>query len=144
MTSITSANAVIQIAVDVVFPTPQQLQGFTTDNIYDAPSYKPTEVQMGVDGHQSAGFIYSSKEVSYDLQADSLSNLFFDVWVQAMEAAEDVFTASGIILLKSVGTKFTMINGSLTGYTPIPSAGKLLKPRKHAITWERIIQAPSG
>lgn len=139
--SITSANAIIQIAVSVIFPTPQQLQNFSTDNIYDAPSIAPNQVQMGVDGFQSAGKVFVSVPISYDLKADSQSNDFFDTWFSQEEAAQETFTANGLMVLKSVGKKFTLRNGSLTGYVPIPPGGKVLGSRRFEITWEKIIPA---
>jgi hypothetical protein len=139
--SITSANAIIQIAVSVIFPTPQQLQNFATDNIYDAPSIAPNQVQMGVDGFQSSGKVFVSVPISYDLKADSLSNDFFDTWFSQEEAASETFVANGLMVLKSVRKKFTLQNGSLTGYTPIPPGGRVLGPRRFEITWEKIIPA---
>jgi hypothetical protein len=138
--SITSANAIIQISVSVIFPMPQQLQKFSTDNIYDAPAIAPNQVQMGVDGFQSAGKVFVSVPVSYDLMADSPSNDFFDAWFSQEEAAQ-TFAANGLMVLKSVGKKFTLVNGTLTSYTPIPPGGKVLGPRRYEITWNKIIPA---
>ena len=44
--SLTSANAVITLSVAIVFPTPQQIQKFSTDNIYEAPAIAPNQVQI--------------------------------------------------------------------------------------------------
>jgi hypothetical protein len=129
--------------VAIVFPTPQQIQKFSTDNIYEAPAIAPNQVQMGVDGFQSAGKVFVSRPVSIDLMADSPSNDFFDTWFSAEEAASETFAANGQILLKSVGKKFTLVNGSLTSYTPLPPGGRILGPRRYEITWERIIPASS-
>lgn len=139
--SLTSANCVLQLAIAVIFPTPQQIQQFTTDNIYDAPSVRPTIVKMGVDGKQSSGFVFVSKEVTIDLMPNSPSNDIFDTWATQMEANEDVYECSGLITLKSTGRKFTLIDGSLTMYTPLPGAGQVLKDRKYGITFGKIIPA---
>ena len=141
--SLTAANAVITLSVAIVFPTPQQIQKFSTDNIYEAPAIAPNQVQMGVDGFQSAGKVFVSRPVSIDLMADSPSNDFFDTWFSAEESASETFAANGQILLKSVGKKFTLVNGSLTSYTPLPPGGRVLGPRRYEITWERIIPASS-
>lgn len=141
--SITSANSIIQIGVSVVFPTPVQLQGYTTDDIYGVNAIKPNETKMGVDGKQSAGKIWQSIVVAYHLQADSPSNDFFDEWKQAEDAAVDTFSASGLIVLPSIAKKFSLLNGSLTNYTPIPPAGTTLKERMFEITWERVQPAVS-
>src|SRR5215467_3829241 len=98
--SLTSANAVITLSVAIIFPTPQQIHKFSTDNIYEAPAIAPNQVQMGVDCFQSAGKVFVSRPVSIDLMADSPSNDFFDTWFNAEEAASETFAANGQILLK--------------------------------------------
>jgi hypothetical protein len=139
--SITSANAIIQIGVAIVFPTPQQMQGFTTDDIYGVGAIKPNEVKIGVDGNMSAGKIWQLIPITYHLQADSPSNDFFDAWKQAEDAAVDTFIANGLIVLPGLGKKFTLFRGSLTNYIPVPPAGNVLRERAFEITWNKVFPA---
>lgn len=141
--SITSANSILQLGAAVVFPTPLQIQGFTTDDIYGVGAIKPNDVKMGVDGIMSAGKIWQAVPITYHLQADSISNDFFDQLKQAEDAAVDTFRLFGIIVLPSISKKFTLQNGALTNYTPVPPAGTLLRERAYEVTWERIIPAPA-
>lgn len=142
MGSITSANAVLMLSVPPLFPIPQQIQGFATDDIYDVPQIKSVEVMMGVDGVLSAGFVYIQIPQTITLQADSPSNSFFDTWWTQMQAAQDAYEASGLIRLPSISTKFTQTTGFLTGYKPVPAGKKTLQPRTYEITWARISPAP--
>lgn len=142
MTSITSANAVLMLAIPPLFPVPQQLQGFAADDIYDIPQIRSVEVMMGVDGLLSGGFVYVEIRQEISLQADSASNLVFDTWWTQMQAAQDVYVANGIIQLPSIATKFQMVRGFLTGYKPSPGAKKVLQPRRYEITWESVAPAP--
>ena len=143
MGSLTAANAVLMLSVPPLFPIPQQLQGFTADDVFSLSSVRPTEVLMGVDGVLSGGFVWVPKPMQIMLQADSASNDLFDVWSQQQESTEDVYPASGIVILKSIGTKFVMTTGFLTEYKPGPDAKKLLQSRRYEITWESVIQAPA-
>lgn len=140
--SITSANAVLMLSIPLLFPIPQQLQGFATDDIYDVPQIKSVEVQMGVDGVLSGGFVHTQITQSITLQADSVSNDIFDTWWTQMQAAQDTYEANGIIQLPSIGTKFAQTKGFLTGYKPLPAGKRILQPRTYEITWERIAPAP--
>lgn len=140
--TITSASAVFMLAVTGVFSTPQQLQGFGPDEVSDAEVLKSAEVQMGVDGVMSAGFVYVPVVQSVTLAASSASNALFDAWWAAMQTAAEAIFANGTITFKSVGTKWIGINGILTGYPIMPNAGKLLKPRKFEISWNQLIPAP--
>lgn len=140
--SITSANAILTLGVTIVFPTPQQIQQFATDDIYGVSPQKPNETKMGADGFQSAGKIWQSIPITYHLMADSPSNDFFDSWKQAEDAAIDTFQANGLIVLPGIAKKFTLFNGALTNYTPLPPAGTTLKERSYEITWNRVFPAP--
>lgn len=142
MASITAANAVLMLAVPPLFPIPQQIQGFAADDVYDIPQIKSVEVMMGVDGILSGGFVFVQIPQEITLQADSLSNLFFDTWWTQMQAAQDVYVASGTIKLPGIATKFTQLTGYLTGYKPAPGAKRVLQPRKYEITWARIAPSP--
>ena len=59
MPSITSANAILTLAIPLLFPTPVQLQGFAADDVYDIPRIKSVETLMGVDGVLSGGLFLS-------------------------------------------------------------------------------------
>lgn len=142
--SITSSNAILTISQPILFPTPVQLQGFGADDVYDVDAIKSVEESMGVDGVLSFGFVFVAVPQNITLQADSASNDFFDtLWTQ-MQAAQEVYPVNGIIILPGIATKFTMINGGLTGYKPAPDAKKTLQPRRYQITWNRIFPQPSA
>lgn len=140
--SITSANAVLTLAVDSVFNTPQRLQGFAADDIYDTDTIDPAETVMGVDGVLSAGFVYVPVKQNFALQADSPSISLFDQWYAAQQAAVDIFRASGVIRLPAVGKSYTMNGGVLTGYKSMPDGKKILQPQRFSITWASIVPAP--
>lgn len=144
MGSITAANAVLMLAVPPLFPVPQQIQGFSTDDVYNIPQIKSVETMMGVDGVLSGGFVYVQIPQEITLQADSASNRFFDTWWAQMQAAKDIYAAAGLIQLPSVLTKFIQTKGFLTGYSPAPQAKKVLQPRRFEITWESILPAPTS
>lgn len=143
MASITGANSVIMISIPLLFPIPQQLQGFAVDDVFDTDALESAETQMGVDGNLSAGFVYVPVKQNYSLQADSPSNFIFDTWWATQQQARDLFQANGVVLLTAVGSKWTMRKGFLTTYMPIPAVKKLLQPRKHTITWQSVVPSPA-
>lgn len=136
MSSITGANAIIMLSIPGLFTTPQQLQGFAADDIFDTDALASTEVLMGVDGKMSAGFVFVPMVQNYSLQADSPSCRLFEQWWAFQQEARDVFRANGIVVLTAVGSKWTLRNGALTGFSPIPGVKKLVQPRRFTITWE--------
>ena len=141
MASISSANAILQILVDTVFPVPIQLQGFSADDIFTTNPLESAETLMGVDGILSGGFVFVPVKWEVSFQADSVSNSVFDQWYQSEQAVKDVFQAQGALWLPSIGTKWALNNGFLTTFHAIPDARKVLQPRRNAITWESVSPA---
>lgn len=139
--SITSANAIFTLVIASVFPVPVQLQGFSADDIFSTDPLEAAQIQMGVDGILSGGFVYNEVKQSITLQADSKSNQLFDAWYAAQLVAQDVFEAQGFVNLKAISKKYAMARGFLTSYPPMPDGGKVLKPRKFGITWNSISPA---
>lgn len=142
MGTITAADAVLTLAVLPLFPIPQQIQGFSTDDVYDIPSIRSAETAMGVDGVLSGGFVYSAIVQEIVLRADSASNNVFDTWWRQMQATKAVYTATGLIKLPAIATKFAQRKGFLTGYK-LPGAKRTLTDRRYEITWERIQPSPT-
>lgn len=142
MGNITSANAVLMLSIPSLFNVPQQIQGFATDDIYDIPSIRSAEVQMGVDGVLSAGFVFTQIPQTIILQASSESNLLFDTWWLSSQDAKNAYPANGILQLPSISTKIVQTKGFLTGYKPAPAGKRVLQPRTYEITWEKIAPAP--
>ena len=140
--SLTSANAIITLAIGTVFPIPVQIQGFAADDIFSTPAIKSAETLMGVDGKLSAGFVFVPVEQEFMIQADSPSNLVFDTWHALQQTTSELFAATGLIVLQGISTSWILNNGYLTSYPPLPDAKKLLQPRRYGITWESVSPAP--
>jgi hypothetical protein len=138
---ITGANAVVMLSQAILFPVPQQLQGFATDDIYEFDEIESVETQMGVDGVLSAGFTFKPQPQSIMLQADSSSNDMFDIINAQQIATRQVYPLNGLVSIPSIGKKFLQTNGFLTGYK-LPGVKKLVGPRRYRITWNLVLPAP--
>lgn len=140
--NITSANAVLLLSVPDVFPAAVQLQGFSTDDIFDTPSVKAGETRMGVDGILSAGFTFSPTPQNYTLEGNSPSVDFFEQWYAAEQAqGGEKFFANGTVQLPAIGKSYKMTNGVLIDYSPMSDGKKTLQPRKFGIVWETVTAA---
>ena len=139
--TITAANAIFMLGITSLYPVPQQLQGFSAEDVFDTESVEPAEVQMGVDGHLAAGFKYVPIKQNITLMADSASNDIFENWYRSQRAQKDLYVANGSVVLPAVGKAYTMTRGILTAYNPIPDVKALLQARKFTITWESVSPA---
>lgn len=140
--TLTAANSSITLTVLSVFPIPQQLQGYATDDIFSVESVTPIETMMGVDGILSAGYAPAAKVMTIALQADSDSNAIFENWMAAQDVTKEAIQAMGVVTLPSIGRSYTCIRGFMTGYPPIATGARILQPRRYTITWQSIIAAP--
>ena len=137
-TTITSANSVFTIVIPGLFPAPVQLLGYASDKAFTTEAVDLAEVQMGVDGRMTAGYVPNPVKQTITLQADSPSKDIFTAVIQAMKTAREVFYISGSISLPSTGESFTLTRGILTNTKQIPDAQKVLQPMDFVITWESV------
>jgi hypothetical protein len=142
MGTITAANSVYMLAVAGLFPTPQQLQGFSADAAFDTDASEPAEVVIGVDGKMSAGFVPFLTRQTISIMSDSASSLLFEDWLAAQKAAREVFLANAVITLPSVNRAYVLTQGVLTSIVSIPGTRKVLQARNFIITWADINPVP--
>lgn len=140
--TLTGANSVLLLGVTGLIDVPQQIQGFATDDVYDVDAIDSAETVPGVDGKLSAGWVYTPIRQGYTLQADSDSIEFFETLYSAEQQVREIYRLFGSIYLPSVQRNYTMTRGVLTNYNPVPTAKKLLQPRKFFIVWEAITAGP--
>ena len=140
--SLTAANAVLMLSVPPLFPIPIQLQGFAADDVYDVDAVRRAETLMGVDGVLSGGFVWEEVKQTIVFQGDSPSVAIIDQWDQAQLALEDVFNANMSVLLTGVQTMWVCRKGFLMSWAPLPSAKKLIQPRRLMIAWNTTSPAP--
>jgi hypothetical protein len=142
MTTLTNANSVLMLAVGGIFPVPQQLQGYATDDMFAAADVSPAEAVMGVDGRLSGGFTPYPTLLDITLQADSPSIFIFDTWSTAQLTAREIFIAAMTVALPGTGQKYALSRGILTSASPMPVGKKILQPRKWTITFQDCSPAP--
>lgn len=141
--TITAANAVFQLILLEVFGgAPQTLQQYAADAAFDSEELAPTITEMGVDGFMAIGYNPQPFVQGISLQANSSSGVVFDEWSNFQRLTQEAISAQGFIILPGIKKKFTLINGALTGYVPVPSVGRMLQARKFKITWGNYLPVP--
>lgn len=140
--TLTSANAIILISVQGLYPAAQRIQGFSADDIFDTDAIQPAETSMGVDGRLSAGFVPVSTKMNITLQADSLSIDLFETWLQTEKALREKLVANGVVVLPSVQKKYQMTRGFLLSVPQTPAMRKSAQPRRFTLEWENVSPSP--
>ena len=136
MATLTSANSEFVLTIPDVFAAPVIIQGYATDDAFGSEDVSPVEAKIGVDGRKSSGFTPYLVKMLIHIQSDSPACDIFDQWNGALIAAQDDLTASGSIWSPSLGKAWTLNNGSLTRFKPVPDAKKIFEARTFEITWE--------
>lgn len=136
--SITSVTAALFLIIPGVYGTPQRIQGFSTDDMFDLDARPVAETRMGVDGRMSAGYTLHPRKMKIKLEADSASQQVFDDWASAQDSLQDVILAYGTVVLEANGTEYVLTKGALTSYPDMPGAKKTLQPQTYEITWESV------
>lgn len=142
MSTLTSANSVLMIGIANLYNVPVQIQGFSTDDAFATGDVDTAEVMMGVDGRLSAGFTPYTVSLDINLQADSISNLIFDSWIQAEAVSREKYVANASILIPGTGFLYVFTRGFMTNVSVMPAAKKILQARKFSLAFEKLSRAP--
>lgn len=143
VTFITAADAVVVLSAPPIFPIGQLIEGFAPDDVFEVPSRRLAQVEMGVDDTMAMGFIYQVQPWNFTLQSGVPSIGFFDGVAAAGEAAGTVFLLQGEVTLPSSGQSWTLQNGVLVDYSPAPNVGQVQRPRKFGCVWQKVIVNPA-
>lgn len=143
MATLTTANSSLALQVRGLFPTPQVIKGYATDDSFAVEDVSAVETYMGVDGLMSAGYVPQPTVLTIMLQADSPSTAMFDAVISAQQAGREAFIFDGVIILQGTSEKYVFTKGWMTNHTPMSTAKKTLQARKFTITFESSTKAPS-
>lgn len=136
---ITSSNSTVALSIPNLIPTAEIIQQFASDEMFDVEDIEIAEVLMGIDGNLSGGKVYVPIPITFNLQADSKSIPIFETWYSAMAPLGAPILPSQLLLtVRATGAAYMLTNGIMTTYSPAPSAGKTLKPRKFKVVYEAI------
>lgn len=141
MRTLTTANSVLSLSCPTLGIAAVQIQGFATDDAFDSPDVKPVEAIVGVDGQKSSGFVAYLVMFKFVLQATSPSIDVMDAIQEGIQALGDDVEINVSLESPALGKLWTMQNGSLTSYKPLPQGKKLLGPQSYEVTFERVISS---
>jgi len=139
---ITVADVIITLTAPPIFVSPQQIQGFAEDRVFNVPRQRIAVTRRGVDGVMAAGFIFIKQPWSFMLLPSSPSCDVFDTVVQGQKALKTTVFWNGFITAPSIGRSWIMTNGTLTDYSPAPDAGQVFENREFGLEWQDVIPVP--
>lgn len=137
---ITSANAVVILTVDDIYPNGIQLQNFATDSSFAVDDSTLAEARMGVDGHLSAGYTPAPRTVTISLEAGSPSVEQLNNLAENMQLNMAVRKCQLQITIPSRGKEYTLKNGVMLTAHTIPDGKKVLDPTN----WQFIFESCSS
>lgn len=135
--TITSANSILILGIASYVPL-AQIKGFASDKAFVTDQMDLAEVQMGIDGRMTAGYIPRPVKQTITLQGDSPSKDLFVAMIQTIKSLRDVVRITGTLTLPSTGESFALTGGVLTSVKQIPDAQSVLQPLDYVITWESV------
>jgi hypothetical protein len=143
MSTLTTANSSMSLQVRNLFPVPQIIKGYATDDSFAVDDVDPAETYMGVDGQLSGGYVPYSTKLTMTLQADSASTAMFETVLAAQVAAKELYIWDGVIIIQGTGQKYNFTKGFLRTASPMPGSKKVLQPRKFMIEFEQCTPSPA-
>jgi hypothetical protein len=140
--TLTTANSAFTLAARGIFPVPFRLEGYATDDSFAVDDVTPGEIQMGVDGFLSAGYIPYVTQITFMFQATSPSIAYLDSIIAQQKAQREMVIFDGTGFLQGTEQKYAMTNGYLISFTPANTGKKVLQPRKFTFAFQNFDPAP--
>jgi len=125
--TLTTANSVLAMTTEALFPQAQRLQGYGADDAFDFESVQNGEYSMGIDGTLSAGFVFNEIPFNITLQADSASLTLFEQIYQYEQTNRTKLGQNLTITLPAVSKRYDLTTGFMRRYKA-PSGKKILQP----------------
>lgn len=136
--TITSVGVQFYLSVATIYPQMTLIQGFTADDVTDTDSVTTAVTTKGVDGRLSVGFVPFEINQNITLQADSLSNDFFENIIEYEKAAQEKYIMTGLIIVPATGRQYSLTRGVLKNIPVTPAIRATVQPRRYTITWESV------
>lgn len=141
MANITAADSIYTITIDLIYPTPQALQGYMADAAFASDAVEQAQVVMGVDGRMSHGWVPNPTVQTVSIMPDSPSQGLFENWIQAQQTSRQILVANATIIIPGIGRAYTLTRGVLTQGKIMPDVNRVLAGTPFQITWERVTSA---
>lgn len=126
MNDITSANSVIVLTCDDLYPAGVQIQNFSADQSITQDDAEIAATEMGVDGAMAAGWIPSIKSVTLSIQASSPSCEVFDTIYKAAQTNRSLYRLGMTVSIPSTGKTVTYKGGVLKNWKLLPDHNQTL------------------
>jgi|SRR5271157_6485724 len=133
--TITSASATFQITIAQVYPQGITLFGFGVDDAFIAEMADSAETQIGVDGYGVAGWRPREVPMTVRFLASSPSVVVFENWDASESQINDKLFASAIILMPTIGRKYSCSYGVLQRSSSMAEVRRVLANREWRINW---------
>lgn len=138
MASITSANSNFTVKIADLFPGPNKLQGYATDDAWDTEDVELAEVSIGVDGEKSEGYVFSLVTMVVHFAASSTSLDLFDEILRQSKANKQTYRLDGQLIVPATSKVYDCVNGTVTRGKVMPDGKRVLQPRTFTIVWQSI------
>ncbi|WP_313687902.1 phage tail fiber protein [Pantoea sp.] len=136
--TITSADCTINLTVTNLYPSGFAMQEFEAQNIFDMGDTEVAETLRTADGKLVGGFVFGDLPWTFHLMPSSPTRAYLDTWFLTQRTSLAIFRCNGVIILPSLGKKYTLTNGILKNWKVMPSAARVLQPMAGLIEWESI------
>lgn len=135
--TLTTANSVLAMTTEALFPAAQILSGYAADNAFEPDAVENGEYSMGIDGRLSAGFVYNEIPFTLTLQADSESLKLFEQIYQYEVSNRTKLVNNLTVTLPSLRRRYDLKNGFMRSYKA-PAGQKILQPGVVAFVFARM------
>lgn len=138
MNDITSANSVVVLTCEDLYPAGIQLENFSADQSITQADEEIASTRMGVDGYMSAGWIPTIKSITVSLEPSSPTIEVFDTIYKAQRTAKAPYRLNLSVAVPATGKSLTYKNGVLKNWKLLADHKQVLDPISATMEFESV------
>lgn len=133
-------NSVLVLGAGDLLPN-QPIIGWSPDDFFSTAEVSNNITQMTLDGFLTYGWVPVEMGFDVMLYAASPSNAFFDTIWNNQNLTQSSIRIDGNCTTP-LGIHYTLTNGVMKSYTPIPAAKKTFQSRSFKLVFQSIVGFP--
>lgn len=139
-TGLTSTSSALS-TLSGLLGVPMTLEGWAADNAFSVDAQQRAVVVQGVDGNVHSGWVPHLNNFNLSLMPDSDSQEYLENLMAAEDTMRETLLITGVLLVPSIGRRYSLTNGTITNGTPVPTHGRILAAQATTIVFAKATPA---
>lgn len=121
---------------------PWEMEGWAADRAFEVSAQATAETVLGVDGKVHYGWVPGLIQFEFTVMPDSDTAYFLETIYTIQRELRETLELNATLKIPALQKGYSLSNGVLTNYTPLPAHQRVMAGQTSQMTFERSTPAP--